>query len=46
MPRGQRYIFMVSKGALFNKVYDQEHVPNLLKVPGVHAARAPRPSHR
>jgi hypothetical protein len=36
-----RYVFMVSmdvaaeKEALFNEVYDQEHVPNLLKVPGV-----------
>jgi hypothetical protein len=45
MPSGQRYVFMVSmdvdpdKEALFNEVYDQEHVPNLLKVPGVHAAR-------
>ena len=45
MPTAQRYIFMVSmdidpdKEALFNEVYDQEHVPNLLKVPGVHAAR-------
>jgi hypothetical protein len=26
------------KEALFNDVYDTEHVPNLLKVPGVHAA--------
>jgi hypothetical protein len=40
-----RYLFMVSmdvdpdKEALFNEVYDQEHVPNLLNVPGVHAAR-------
>jgi hypothetical protein len=40
-----RYIFMVSmdvdpdKEGLFNAVYDQEHVPNLRKVPGVHAAR-------
>jgi hypothetical protein len=25
------------KEALFNEVYDSEHVPNLLKVPGVHA---------
>ena len=25
------------KEALFNEVYDLEHVPNLLKVPGVHA---------
>ena len=40
-----RYMFMVSmdvdpdQEALFNEVYDAEHVPNLLKVPGVHAAR-------
>jgi hypothetical protein len=45
MEGGARYLFMVSmdvdrdKEALFNEVYDQEHVPNLLKVPGVHAAR-------
>jgi hypothetical protein len=26
-----------AKEALFNEVYDTEHVPNLLKVPGVHA---------
>ena len=38
-----KYLFVVSmdvepeKEALFNEVYDQEHVPNLLKVPGVHA---------
>lgn len=25
------------KEALFNEVYDTEHVPNLSKVPGVHA---------
>lgn len=25
------------KEALFNEVYDTEHVPNLLRVPGVHA---------
>lgn len=36
-----RYIFTASmdvdpgKEALFNEVYDTEHVPNLLKVPGV-----------
>jgi hypothetical protein len=35
------YVLMVSmdvapdKEALFNQVYDQEHVPNLLAVPGV-----------
>jgi hypothetical protein len=35
-----RSIFMGEHGeALFNEVYDQEHVPNLLKGPGVHAAR-------
>ncbi len=43
MPVSTRYIFIVSmdvtpeKEALFNEVYDQEHVPNLLKVPGVRA---------
>lgn len=36
-----RFIFIASmdvdpaKEALFNEVYDTEHVPNLLKVPGV-----------
>ena len=41
MPIASRYVFVVSmdvapeKEALFNEVYDQEHVPNLLKVPGV-----------
>lgn len=35
------YIFTVSmdvdadKEAIFNEVYDKEHIPNLLKVPGV-----------
>jgi len=35
-----RYVFTASmdvdpeKESLFNEVYDQEHVPNLLKVPG------------
>jgi hypothetical protein len=43
MPIKSRYLFVVSmdvdpdKEALFNEVYDTEHVPNLLKVPGVHA---------
>ena len=38
-----KYVFIVSmdvapeKEALFNEVYDREHVPNLLKVPGVRA---------
>ena len=38
-----RYLFVASmdvdpdKEVLFNEVYDTEHVPNLLKVPGVHA---------
>jgi hypothetical protein len=41
MPISTRYVFIVSmdvspeKEALFNEVYEQEHVPNLLKVPGV-----------
>jgi hypothetical protein len=40
-----RYVFIVSmdvapeREALFNEVYDGEHVPNLLKVPGVLSAR-------
>jgi len=25
------------KDALFNEVYDTEHIPNLLKIPGVRA---------
>jgi hypothetical protein len=39
-----RYIFVASmdvdldKEALFNEVYDTEHIPNLLQVPGVHSA--------
>lgn len=43
MPIKSKYLFIVSmdvqpeKEALFNEVYDVEHVPNLLKVPGVHA---------
>lgn len=38
-----KYIFVASmdvdadKEALFNEVYDTEHVPNLLRVPGVRA---------
>jgi hypothetical protein len=41
MSISSRYLFVVSmdvdldKEALFNEVYDAEHVPNLLKVPGV-----------
>ena len=41
MPFKTRYVFVVSidvepeKDALFNEVYDTEHVPELLKVPGV-----------
>ena len=43
MPIATRYLFVVSmdvapdKEALFNEVYDTEHVPLLLKVPGVRA---------
>jgi hypothetical protein len=43
MPIKCRYLFIASmdvdpdKEALFNEVYDTEHVPSLLKVPGVHA---------
>jgi hypothetical protein len=41
MPSTGKYRFIVSmdvaleKEALFNEVYDQEHIPNLLEVPGV-----------
>ena len=44
MPITSKYLFVVSmdvdpdKEALFNEVYDTEHVPNILKVPGVRAA--------
>jgi hypothetical protein len=44
MPIRSKYLFVVSmdvdpdKEAVFNEVYDTEHVPNLLRVPGVHAA--------
>src|SRR5882724_632477 len=43
MPVTTKYLFIVSmdvapeKEALFNEVYDREHIPNLLKVPGVRA---------
>ena len=41
MPISTRYLFIASmdvapdKEALFDEVYDREHIPNLLKVPGV-----------
>jgi hypothetical protein len=41
MPIATKYVSIASmdvapeKEALFNEVYDTEHVPNLLKVPGV-----------
>jgi hypothetical protein len=41
MPIQTKYLFSASmdvepeKDALFNEVYDKEHVPQLLKVPGV-----------
>jgi hypothetical protein len=44
MPISSKYLFVASmdvdadKEALFNAVYDTEHVPNLLKAPGVYAA--------
>lgn len=43
MPIKAKYLFVASmdvdadKEALFNEVYDTEHVPMLSKVPGVHA---------
>jgi hypothetical protein len=42
MPIESKYLFVASmdvdpdKEALFNEVYDTEHVPALLQVPGVH----------
>jgi hypothetical protein len=44
MPIMARYVFIVTmdvapeKEALFNEIYDREHVPYLLKVPGVRSA--------
>jgi hypothetical protein len=44
MPITTKYVFIVSmdvepeKEALFNEVYDREHIPILLKVPGVRSA--------
>lgn len=44
MPFSTEYVFVVSmdvdpdKEALFNEVYDTEHVPLILSVPGVRAA--------
>ncbi len=41
MAIGAKWVFMASmdvapeKEALFNEVYDREHIPNLLAVPGV-----------
>jgi hypothetical protein len=45
MPGKARYLFIASmdvdadKEALFNEVYDKEHIPALLKVPGVLSVR-------
>ena len=45
MPDKAKYLFIASmdvdpdKEALFNEVYDAEHVPALLKVPGVLSVR-------
>jgi hypothetical protein len=44
MPVTAMYVFIVTmdvapeKEALFNEIYDREHVPYLLKVPGVRSA--------
>ena len=44
MPFSTKYVLVVSmdvepeKEALFNEIYDNEHLPALLKVPGVRAA--------
>ena len=53
MPIAKKYLFIVSmdvqkdKEALFNEVYDKEHVPNLRAVAGVRRAtryRQPSPN--
>ena len=57
MPIGTKYVFIVSmdvapeKEDLFNEVYDREHIPNLLEIPGVLSGdpgqeRAVRAEHR
>ena len=44
MPERGNYILIASmdvdpdKEDLFNEVYDEEHIPSLLRVPGVHSA--------
>jgi hypothetical protein len=44
MDSGARYLFVVqmdvdpAQEALFNEVYDTEHIPNLMTVPGVRKA--------
>ena len=44
MPIDARYVFIASmdvdadKEAIFNEVYDTEHIPQLLRVPGVRSA--------
>src|SRR6202030_2245549 len=44
MPINSKYVFVASmdvdpeKEDLFNEIYDTEHVPNLLNVPGVRSA--------
>ena len=44
MPISARYVFIASmdvdadKEAIFNEVYDTEHIPSLLAVPGVRSA--------
>ena len=45
MPAEAKYVFIASmdvdpeRDALFNEVYDKEHIPLILKVPGVISAR-------
>jgi len=46
MPISTKYLFVVrmdvdpDKEALFNEVYDSEHVPNILRFPACAAPRA------
>jgi hypothetical protein len=52
MPINTKYLFVASmdvdpdKEDLFNEVYDTEHIPNLLKVPGVRSVSISSASDR
>ena len=51
MPIQSRYLFIASmdvdadKDAIFNEVYDTEHIPSLLRVPGVRSVNRLKGEH-